>query len=173
MESRMFEISDSAIVRAPVERCFLLSTSLAIVQRELGMHPVAASYIGEDGMARQTRTQGLVRGRDRVRWEGWQLGLPQFHLSLISAYEPSHHFQDRMVAGRFRYFCHDHYFTSSEDGVVMQDTIQFSLPLGLAGEIAGRYIMLPHIAKLLRRRLQLLRQIAESEEWRQYLDAAE
>jgi hypothetical protein len=37
----MFVVKDSIHIIAPIERCFLLSTSLALVERELGMHPVA------------------------------------------------------------------------------------------------------------------------------------
>jgi ligand-binding SRPBCC domain-containing protein len=165
----MFVIKDSTHVSAPVERCFLLSTSLAIVERELGMHPAAASYVGEDGVNRATRTEGLVVGGDRVRWEGWQLGLPQYHVSLITKYEPNRHFQDRMIAGRFRSFSHDHEFTEIGGQVLLKDTIRFAMPLGIAGRMVGKHVMVPHIRGLLRRRFALLKRIAESEEWREYL----
>jgi ligand-binding SRPBCC domain-containing protein len=165
----MFVIKDSMHVRAPVERCFLLSTSLAIVERELGMRPVAGSFVGEDGVRREMRTEGLVEGGDRVRWEGWQLGLPQFHVSLISEYERGRFFQDRMIAGRFRSFSHDHEFTEIGGQVLLKDTVRFAMPLGFAGRLVGKYAMVPHIRGLLRRRFALLKRIAESEEWREYL----
>jgi ligand-binding SRPBCC domain-containing protein len=168
----MFVVKDTAHISAPVERCFLLSTSLAIVERELRMHPAAASYVGEDGVRRATRTEGLVVGGDRVRWEGWQLGLPQHHVSLISEYEPNRHFQDRMIAGRFRSFRHDHEFTEIGGQVLLKDTIRFAMPLGFAGRLVGKYVMVPHIRRLLRRRFALLKRIAESEEWREYVPEA-
>jgi ligand-binding SRPBCC domain-containing protein len=165
----MFVIKDSTHISAPVERCFLLSTSLKIVERELGMHPAAASYAGADGVSRTTRTEGLVVGGDRIRWEGWQLGLPQYHVSLISAYEPNRHFQDRMIAGRFRSFSHDHGFEQDGDGVELRDEVRFEMPMGWAGWLVGNYVMVPHIRGLLRRRFALLKRIAEGEEWREYL----
>jgi ligand-binding SRPBCC domain-containing protein len=165
----MFVIKDSTHIRAPVERCFLLSTSLKIVERELGMHPAAATYVDEEGVSRGTRTEGLVVGGDRVRWEGWQLGLPQYHVSLISEFEPNRHFQDRMIAGRFKSFCHDHEFTEIGGQVLLKDRIRFAMPLGIAGKLVGKYVMVPHIQGLLRRRFALLKRIAESEEWREYL----
>jgi ligand-binding SRPBCC domain-containing protein len=157
----MFVIKDNVHISAPLERCFLLSTSLAIVEIELGMRPVAK------GAA--TRTEGLVVGGDRIRWEGWQLGLPQVHVSLISAYEPYRFFQDTMIAGRFRAFSHDHEFTEIGGQVLLKDTIRFSMPLGVAGRLVGKYVMIPHIRELMARRFQLLKRIAESEEWRRYL----
>lgn len=44
-----FVLRDQAVIDAPLERCFLLSTSIEIVVRELGMRPVTG------------RTSGLVR----------------------------------------------------------------------------------------------------------------
>lgn len=90
-------------------------------------------------------------------------------MSLISAYEPYRFFQDTMVKGRFRFFQHDHHFAQAGDEVLLNDTIYFKLPFGLAGKLAGPFILRPHIAGLLRRRFTLLKRIAESDEWREYL----
>ena len=88
--SQMFTLRDQTVIHAPIERCFQLSTSVEIVQKELGMHPASG------------RTSGLVTAGDKVLWKGWQLGLPQFHHSLISRFEPYTFFQDTMLAGRFK-----------------------------------------------------------------------
>ncbi len=154
----MFLLRDEVRVRAPLRRCFLLSTSLELVQRELKMRPVRG------------RTAGLVVGGDTVRWEGWQLGLPQFHESLIEEYRPYSFFRDRMIAGRFARFEHDHNFAEAGDGsVAMWDELRFAMPWGWLGEAAGRGLMVPHIRGLLKRRFALLKGIAEGEEWRRYL----
>ncbi len=154
----MFTLRDSTVIHAPMERCFLLSTSLAIVQKELGMHPVRG------------KTSGLVIGGDTVRWEGRQLGLPQYHESLISRFEPFRFFQDTMIAGRFASFQHDHAFSEDLDGsVTLADELRFTMPLGWAGRLVGRFIMVPHIRGLMRRRFRLLKRIAETEAWRDYL----
>ena len=105
--ARNFTLRDEIVVHAPLERCFLLSTSVEIVERELGMHPVAG------------RTSGLVKEGDTVRWEGWQLGLPQFHESCIEEFRPPSIFRDRMIAGRFASFEHDHSFTDQGNGTVL------------------------------------------------------
>jgi ligand-binding SRPBCC domain-containing protein len=157
----MFVIKDNIHIMAPLERCFLLSTSLAIVERELKMRPVAKGGA--------TRTTGLVVGGDRIRWEGWQLGMPQYHVSLISEWEPNRFFQDRMIAGRFNSFSHDHEFTEIGGQVLLKDTIRFAMPLGVAGRLVGKYVMLPHVRGLMARRFRLLKKIAESEKWRNYL----
>ncbi len=156
--TEIFTLRDEIAVRAPIERCFLLSTSVEIVEKELGMRPVGG------------RTSGLVRGGDTILWKGWQLGLPQFHQSLISAYEPYCFFQDTMLKGRFKSFQHDHRFEDREDDtVLLRDELRFSLAFGVAGRMFARSVMAPHIAGLLQRRFCLLKEIAEGEAWRGYL----
>lgn len=157
----MFLVKENTHINAPLERVFLLSTSLALVERELGMHPVASGGA--------TRTEGLVQAGDRIRWQGWQLGMPQYHVSLISAFNPCRFFQDTMVAGRFKYFQHDHEFTEIGGQILLKDTIRFSLPWGYLGRIIGRRIMVKHIHGLMQRRFELLKHIAETNEWRHYL----
>jgi ligand-binding SRPBCC domain-containing protein len=155
---RSFTVRDQITVQAPIERCFLLSTSVELVQRVLHMRPVRG------------RTTGLVHAGDTIRWQGWQLGLPQHHESLIDGYDPPRFFRDRMISGRFAGFAHEHRFTDQGNGsVILADEVHFTMPWGWPGAAAGRLILEPHIRSLLRRRFNMLKQIAESEEWRKYL----
>lgn len=146
------------VVHAPIERCFLLSTSIEIVEQELSMRPVRG------------RTSGLVTGGDTVRWKGWRLGLPQFHESLIERFEPPGFFRDRMIAGRFGTFEHDHHFSDRGDGsVLLRDEVRFTMPWGWAGDLVGRWVIVADIRGLMKRRFARIKRIAESEEWRAYL----
>ena len=156
----MFIVSDSIHVNAPIERCFLLSTNIELVKRTLGMN-VAASG--------STRTAGMVEGGDRLLWRGWVFGLPQMHESLITRYEPHSFFQDTMGRGRFSRFQHDHSFVEIGGRTLLSDKVRFSLPFGWAGSQVAQYLMVPYVSGLLRRRLELLKQVAESEEWREYV----
>lgn len=155
----MFTVRDHITIQAPIARCFQLSTNVDIVRMELRMTPV-------DG-----RTSGCVQAGDTVRWEGMQLGFRNFHKSLISGYDPPHFFQDRMIHGRFRTFEHDHHFQQTTHGVFLSDEVCFTMPFGPLGWLVGQFILVPHIRKLLHRRFHLLKRIAESDEWHQYLKA--
>jgi ligand-binding SRPBCC domain-containing protein len=155
----MFSLRHGLLIQAPIERCFALSTHLGVVERELGMHPV------------EGRIGGLITGGDTVRWEGMQLGFANYHVSLVvpETWAPPHFFQDRMLAGRFRSFEHDHRFIETANGTFLDDCIRFTMPLGWAGDLVGRMILVPHILGLMRRRFALLQRLAETEEWRDYL----
>lgn len=147
----MFTVSDSVHIRAPIERCFLLSTDIGLVQRTLGMQPAAG------------KTTGKVVGGDRIVWRGWLLGLPQKHESLITRYERPAFFQDTMVRGRFKRYQHDHLFVEIDGQTLLIDKVRFSLPLGVVGRVVGRRLVVPYVVRLLRRRLTLLKHVAEGD----------
>ena len=159
--ARLFTLHDHVVIHAPIDRFFWLSTSVAIVERELGMHPSAG------------RTTGFVTGGDTILWKGWQLGLPQHHQSLIEAFNPPLFFRDRMISGRFRTFEHDHSFLDRKDGEVdLSDELRFTMPLGRIGDIVGALVLAPHIRRVMRRRFVLLKRLAETDEWRSYLPSS-
>lgn len=153
----LFILRESVLIHAPIDRCFLLSTSVEIVHQELGMHSVCG------------RTSGFVCDGDTIRWEGWQLGLPNYHVSQINHYRRPVFFQDRMIAGRFKYFEHDHHLRETSDGTLLQDELRFSMPFGVLGRIVGRWILVPHIKGLMHRRFAKLKNIAETDRWRHYI----
>jgi len=156
--ARKFIVQDELAVRAPIERCFSLSTHLAIVEMTLAMRPVSG------------RLTGAVAAGDTVRWRGWKWGLLHFHESLIEAFDPPVFFRDRMLAGRFAAFEHDHSLKELADGsVLLRDEVRFGMRWGAAGLMMGRRIVLPHIRKLMRDRFALIKRMAEGDEWRDYV----
>lgn len=157
-QNGVFTLQMKETVDAPIDRCFLLTCSIALVQEELGMVPVSG------------RTSGLVQPGDKVLWHGWQLGMRHHHVSLISGYVRPTFLQDTMLSGRFRTFQHDHHLTELPNGATeLCDELRFSLPFGLAGKLVARYILTPHILRLMRSRFHRLRRIATTEAWKHYL----
>lgn len=154
----MFTISDSIFINAPIERCFLLSTNIELVAKTLGMKPI------------EGKTSGLIVANDKLLWAGWKFGLPQMHESVITRYERPAFFQDTMERGRFKRYQHEHYFYEMDERTVLNDKIRFTMPLGILGRLVGQFVLVPYISRRLRRRLVLLRKVAENrKEWRKYL----
>jgi ligand-binding SRPBCC domain-containing protein len=157
----MFRLKESIHVNAPLDRCFLLSTSVALVEQSLRMRPVAG------------KTTGLVVNGDRVLWRGWKFGLPAWHESVITRYERPNFFQDTMRRGMFRHFQHDHRFQDIDGHTLMADIVRFSMPLGLIGREFGKGVVVPHILDTLLKRFELLKRIAEGPDWERYIVSAE
>jgi ligand-binding SRPBCC domain-containing protein len=154
----MFTISDSIFINAPIDRCFLLSTNIELVGRTLGMKPL------------EGKMSGMLVADDRLVWAGWKFGFPQMHVTYITRYERPAFFHDTMGRGRFKRYQHDHYFYEMDERTVLNDKIRFTMPLGFVGRLVGKFVLVPYLSRRLRRRLVLLRKVAQSrKEWEKYL----
>ena len=159
-------IIESVSIRAPLDRCFALSTRVELVRRTLGMNLIDS---GEAGAI----TTGHITANSRVHWRGWKFGLPTNHHTLITAFQPPHnntaYFEDSQERGRFATFRHEHFFTQRGDQTTLEDRVHFTLPFGPIGRLAAALIMAPHIRKLARQRFVMIKQLAETEGWRDWL----
>ncbi len=146
-------------IAAPVERCFDLA-------RSIDLHMASTDWTGEQAIAGVT--SGLIGPEQEVTWKGRHFGVSITHTSRISAYDRPRYFQDYMVCGSFRSFCHDHFFEAGDGATLMKDVMQFKAPFGILGSLAERLILKRHMIGLLLHRNQHIRRVAESGEWRRY-----
>ena len=153
----MFRLKETMHVQAPIDRCFLLSTSIALVEQTIGMHPVTG------------KTTGLIENGDRIVWRGWKFGLPAMHETLITGYERPTFFQDTMGRGYFRSFQHDHHFEEVDGYTLLVDIVRFSMPLGALGKAVGKHVVVPHVLGLMLDRFNRLKRIAEGPDWERYV----
>lgn len=158
-------IVESIQIHAPLDRCFALSTRVELVQRTLGMKLIGGV------------TTGHITANSRVHWRGWKFGLPTNHHTLITAFEPPHnntaYFEDSQERGRFATFRHEHFFSQHGDQTTLEDRVHFTLPFGPLGRLAATLLLAPHIRKLARQRFAMIKQLAETEGWRDWLTSSE
>jgi ligand-binding SRPBCC domain-containing protein len=147
-------------IAAPIERCFDLA-------RSIDLHMASTNWTGERAVA--GITSGLIGLEQEVTWKGGHFGILMTHTSRITAYDRPKHFQDRMVRGSFRSFCHDHFFEAGDGTTLMKDVVQFEAPFGALGSLVESLVLRRHLLGLLLRRNQHILRVAESEEWRRYL----
>ena len=150
-------------IAAPVERCFDLS-------RSIDLHMASSNWTGERAIA--GTTSGLIGFDEEVTWRGRHFGFSVEHTSRISALDRPWHFQDCMVRGAFKSFCHDHYFENIPSQTLMKDLMVFEAPLGLLGSLAEG-LLDRHMRLLLARRNECIKRVAESDEWRSFLRVKE
>jgi ligand-binding SRPBCC domain-containing protein len=148
-------------IDAPVERCFRLSTSI-------DLHVASAAWTGEkaiDGV-----TTGLIGAGETVTWQGRYFRMNLLHTIRVDGWRPYHYFRDVMIRGAFTRFEHEHFFVLMDDGTRMRDELRFSTPWGPLGRLAAKIFVRRYLATFLMRRNAVIKRIAESEEWRSYLD---
>jgi ligand-binding SRPBCC domain-containing protein len=152
-------------IAAPLERCFLLSLNI-------DLHMASTAPSREVAIAGVTH--GIIGPGETVTWRGRHFGFMLTHQSLISAYEPPHHFQDRMLRGMFKSFVHDHYCDATADGqTLMRDELRFSAPLGPLGWIAEPLVLRRYLIRFLEQRNHTIRATAEgpADVWERYVSA--
>jgi ligand-binding SRPBCC domain-containing protein len=146
-------------IAAPVERCFDLS-------RSIDLHMASTDWTGERAIAGVT--SGLIGLDQEVTWQGRHFGLSIQHTSRIAAFDRPWHFQDCMVRGAFRSFCHDHCFQSIPGETRMRDLMVFETPLRLLAGLVES-VLDRHMRSLLDRRNLCIKRVAESDAWRDFL----
>jgi hypothetical protein len=159
----MVTLDEITRVRAPIERCFDLARSVEV-------HLVANVHWGEEALATDGVTSGLVGLGGRVTWRARHFGVRQSLTSEITAMRPPEHFRVEMVRGAFRSMADDHYFRAlSRDETEMRDVFCFAAPLGWLGRAVEEAVLRRYMRALLRERNEVIREIAESDAWKEYL----
>lgn len=90
-----------------------------------------------------------MRAGDTVTWRARHFGIPWRMTSRISEYEHPTRFVDEQVSGPFRFWWHEHRFEPTSTGTVMIDVVNFSSPMGLAGRLVDRLILVQYMTELL------------------------
>lgn len=131
------------------------------------MHLTSTAHTGEQAVA--GRTTGLCLLGDTITWRARHLGVVQHLTVQITQMQYPSHFQDKMVKGAFKYFTHDHYFEQEGSGTLMRDVFAFAAPLGILGTLAENLLLEQYMRKLLQRRNEEIKQLAESGKWKEVL----
>lgn len=156
----MVHIQLTTEIAAPIVRCFDLS-------RSIDLHLESADWSAEQAIAGVTT--GMICSGEEVTWRGRHFGFMITHTSRITACKSPVYFQDAMVRGAFRSYCHDHSFETRGPYTIMRDDVRFAAPLGALGTIAEKMLLGRYVRTLLQERNRAIKQAAESNAWKKYL----
>jgi hypothetical protein len=159
----MIHLEEITIIHAPIERCFDLARSVEV-------HLFANIHSGEQALATGGITSGLPELNQEVIWRAKHFGVWQNLTSRFTAMQPPTYFQATMVKGIFRSMQADHYFRTLPSGATeMKDDFRVAAPLRILGPLAEALFLRRYMFSLLRERNTVIKQIAESNDWQQYL----
>ena len=147
-------------VKAPIERVFDLA-------RCIDLHADSMNKYREKAV--EGATKGLINSGESVTWEAVHFGFTQRLTSRITEFDRPRHFQDAMVRGAFKSFTHDHFISESGEETLMRDVFVYESPLGFLGRAADKIFLENYMRKVLRERNELIKNVAESDNWRKYL----
>jgi ligand-binding SRPBCC domain-containing protein len=147
-------------ISAPRERVFDLARSIEAHQHSTGKSQERAVA----GV-----TTGLIGLNDEVTWEAKHFGLRQRLSVRITRMERPHRFEDVMIAGAFKSMKHIHEFAETPEGTWMEDHFEFQSPLGFLGRLADGVFLAGYMNRFLEERNAVLKQLAESKEWKRFI----
>lgn len=147
-------------INAPVERVFDLA-------RSIDLHVQSTRHTGEQAIA--GRTSGLIGLGESVTWRAKHFGIWQILTSKVTGLHPHFLFTDEMVQGAFKSFRHDHWFSEPCGQTTMKDIFCYEVPLRWIGWLFGVLVLKRYMTNLLVKRNQVIKQAAESDEWKALL----
>ena len=147
-------------IKAPAERCFLLSLSV-------DLHTASTGGTGERAVA--GITSGIMKMDDVVTWEAVHFGIRQKLTTKISAYSCPGYFVSEMQEGTFKKIYHRHIFQEEAGITRMTDLFEFEAPFGILGKMAENLFLANYMKKFLVGRNQFIKKMAEGTEWKKYL----
>jgi hypothetical protein len=101
----MIRLEETTVIDAPIQRCFDLARSVEV-------HLIANVHSGEQALAIDGITSGLVGLAQQVTWRAKHFSVWHDLTSETTALEPPSHFQVTMTQGIFRSMQADHLFRS-------------------------------------------------------------
>ena len=149
-------------ISAPIERVFDLN-------RSVDLHTDSTGASGEravDGVI-----TGLLKAGDSVTFEATHFWVRQRLTSRVSKLDRPAHFQDVLVKGAFKSFEHDHHFTEVGGQTIIKEVFNYRSPLGPLGALVNAVFLDRYMKRFLQQRLQIIKDVAESADWRKYLPA--
>jgi ligand-binding SRPBCC domain-containing protein len=159
----MVRLEEVTEIAAPIERCFDLARSIEV-------HLLGNVHFGENALAIGDVNAGLIEMGQTVVWRARHFWIWQTLTSRMTAFDRPAFFEDTMIRGAFKSMRHEHFFLALPGGgTEMKDVLYFSAPLPLLGRIAEAFVLRRYMQNLLHERNEVLKQVAESGEWRKYL----
>ena len=158
----MITIHHEVRVRAPAERCFDLT-------RSVDLHVDSSTDIAARAVG--GRAHGLSADGDCTTWSARFCGLRFAMTTRVEDFAPPTSFGDRLTRGLLRQFAHVYRFKPLPDGgCAVSDELTVEAPFGPLGRLVERFYLARRMNLLVQRRLEHIRRVAESDDWRRYLD---
>jgi hypothetical protein len=86
-------------------------------------------------------------------------GLPVRWTTVITCYEPPTRFVDLQLKGPYSYWRHTHTFSETDDGTIIVDEVEYTLPLGVLGRCIHALFVKRQLESIFGRREAVIEQI--------------
>jgi ligand-binding SRPBCC domain-containing protein len=151
----------TTFIKAPCERVFDLSRSITL--HKMGMQAFQETVIAG-------RSSGLLELHEIITWSAKHLGkMRQLTLRMTDLKFPEF-FCNNQVSGDFKFMAHEHHFKAIQNGTILIDLLDYSLPYGWIGQMVDKWYLTNYMRNLLVSRNRIIKEYAETDKWRLILE---
>lgn len=148
-------------IKATRDVCFDLS-------RSIDVHQLSTRDTNEQAIGGVTT--GLIEEGEWVKWKAIHFMTTQMMTVQIKEMKPFRYFTDEMIQGPFKWMKHQHLYEANHGKTLMTDKFQYEMPFGIVGKVFDKLILKRYLTKLLKQRNAVIKRLAESGEWKKYLE---
>jgi ligand-binding SRPBCC domain-containing protein len=148
-------------INAPIKICYDLS-------RSIDLHKESVAFSGEKAV--EGKTSGLIEAKEFVTWNAKHFGFHHRMKVLITETIRPFFFHDIMLEGPFTSMQHAHIFQQHNGITIMRDEFEYGLPLGWIGKAIDKLFVRDYMTMLLNTRNNFIKEAAEGEKWKGYLN---
>lgn len=153
----------TTFIAAPIERVFDLS-------RSIDLHKTSMKKYGEVPV--QGTTFGLISEGETVTWKAKHLFKERFLKVKLTFFKRPYLFIDEQVEGNFKSMKHEHYFKEIQNGTLLIDQFRYEIGRGKLGALLNQLYLTNYMERLLEERNTMLKEVAESSQWKKFLPNA-
>jgi ligand-binding SRPBCC domain-containing protein len=113
---------------------------------------------------------GLMNLNDEVTWQAKHLFKQRVLRIKLTELRRPDYFADEQVEGDFVRLKHEHYFKVAENGTIMIDQFRYEIAYGFVGKLINQLYLEKYMTLLLAERNAVIKKIAESNQWKQFLE---
>lgn len=150
----------TTFIEAPAERVFDLS-------RSIDLHKFSMQQYKEEPFG-EART-GLMEEGQVVTWKAKHVFKERTLKVKITSMHRPFSFIDEQLEGDFLSMKHEHYFKPLKNGTFLIDQFRYELPYKALGNLFNALYFTRYMEKLLEGRNEVIRQVAESDQWKKYI----
>jgi ligand-binding SRPBCC domain-containing protein len=100
-----------------------------------------------------------LREGDRIQYAMRVFGLPICWTTHITIWRDGEVFADLQERGPYKYWLHTHTFRETQDGVEMRDVVEYELPFGILGRLAGGWLVARQLEQIFAHRAKVIGEV--------------
>lgn len=108
---------------------------------------------------RITRTPPRMEAGAHIEYRLRVHGVPVHWKTFIESWDPPHYFVDVQAKGPYRLWHHTHRFWTENGGTWIEDTVRYSLPFGLLGQLVRSLLVARDVAGIFDYRKGKIREV--------------